>query len=112
MKYHLLEPKFDNPSSKMPTHDLSEEEALLIAEFLVSSTRQIGAVDRVRFLVARLVPKPRLRHLGIFFEAGLGAGLFGAMALFVLIKKIRSIRAHSSIRDQVRMWLPRLTISS
>ena len=35
LRYHLLDPRFDNPKAKMPSHDLSRDAIDAITEFLL-----------------------------------------------------------------------------
>jgi len=88
LKFHVIQPKFDNPNSQMPSHDLTEDEASRVADALLALPRKISLIDKLKFELVALVPRPRLRHLG--YSAALG---FLACALFlgslVLVKRLR-----------------------
>ena len=79
---YLRQPKFDNPDVGMPALGLSETQARAIADYLMESTiekpQKIGAVDRLRFAVARLIPDLRYRHLVLAF-------LLGGVAAAILV---------------------------
>jgi hypothetical protein len=74
MKYHIMEPRFDNPYSQMPNLALSEQEALAITDYLL---RPPGSLkDRAMALILGYLPRQLLpRHLLLFFGGGFLAGL-------------------------------------
>ncbi len=98
-KYQLLEPKFDDPGSQMGNLGLSEEEAILITDYLLSRDSPISIAHSAKFLVMRLLPQIRYRHLGLFFVGGLAAGLVGAWAVPRLLKVLRATPAHHAAKS-------------
>lgn len=79
VKYHLIEPKFDNPASQMPQLGLTEDDADAIASFLLVD-HEAGAASAVKRLFFRFFPKqPRYRHVGMAVLLGMACG--GAAAL-------------------------------
>jgi hypothetical protein len=88
LKYHILEPRFDTLYSQMPNLGLSEEEALLIADYLLDTSEDYyefpqtdnephSFLGQVRAEIdARMMPL-RYRDLGLFFTGGfvLASGL-------------------------------------
>lgn len=88
IKYHIMEPRFDQVASSMPNLRISEAEATILAERLVSgranvSARQVDG-ELVRLLIGQqfeqvLGGPPRFRHLVVAFAIGLvvsGSGIF------------------------------------
>jgi hypothetical protein len=72
VKYHLLEPKFDNPNSQMPNLQLSEAEAVRLADFLLGVEKTDAPFMRLRIKIKQLYPRIRYRHLLYSFVAGMG----------------------------------------
>jgi glucose/arabinose dehydrogenase len=70
LQYRLLEPKFDTPEAQMPNLGLSEDEARIIADYLVAA----GTSASPRGTLWRL-PQPRYRHVGLAFIAGFAGAL-------------------------------------
>jgi len=68
MKYHIMEPRFDNPNAQMPNLGIKENDAVLITNFLVDEK-----VDYQKMkwdILAALIPKLRYRHLVYSFMLG------------------------------------------
>ena len=87
IKNRLLEPKFDNPNALMPKLNIDENEADILAEYLVS----MDTPQRFEGLML-LFPEPRVRNLLYFFVAGaIMSGLF-FFTVGVLTHKIYSSR--------------------
>ena len=63
--YRIQEPRFDNQYSTMPSLDVSEREAAILADFLLAEEKQ--RASGLRSLLPRTI---RTRHLAIFFAAG------------------------------------------
>lgn len=73
MRFHLLEPRFDNPASAMPNFGLSETQAAAITDYLLF--KDSSTESSLRSLVMRLLPRIQYRHLALFFIVGLFAGI-------------------------------------
>ncbi|HET7601240.1 MAG TPA: PQQ-dependent sugar dehydrogenase [Gemmatimonadales bacterium] len=85
IRYHIREPKFDNPNSQMPNLGVADGEAVALAEFLLTPPKQPAAEPRrmraekpaPRGFVGRVVeriPFPRWLQLVVAFAAGIIAG--------------------------------------
>ena len=74
IKYQIIEPKFDNPSSAMANMGVTPSEAEMIARHLLAEESELTFSDQIRFQIMRVIPKPRLRHLGVFFVGGVVCG--------------------------------------
>ena len=89
VKYHILEPRFDNPYSIMPNMGLTESEASAITDFLIGE--DVGFQSEVKRAawdsVTSYIPELRYRHLLYSFLIGLGLALLIALILFGRIKK-------------------------
>lgn len=78
MIYHIMEPRFDNPSSQMPNLGLSKTEAAIITDYLLEEE---SFLERGQAFLGRLVPQPiKPRYVYFAFAGGLvaGAALFAA----------------------------------
>ena len=95
--YHLLEPKFDNPEAQMPNLGLSSDQALALADFLLTPASEAGGApapsaetadvgvgtagadsdNPIVRLVANVIPVVGYRHLLVFFAVGLVLGGVG-----------------------------------
>jgi hypothetical protein len=88
IKYHLLEPRFDNPYSQMPNPGLTDAEAARISDFLVADYRESTSLEGIWFQVVPVLNN----HLVLY---GLGCFLVGGF-LFSFsnwgLKRIRSRR--------------------
>ena len=87
MRYHIRQPKFDNPLSQMPALDVSGGEALAITDFLLYPSP--ANPDKIRRPKPKPTPPPkpkvRYRHVALAFVVGFtlgGAALFGAAQLW------------------------------
>ena len=101
IKYRVLEPRFDNSDAIMPNLGVSDTDARLIAEYLVSeyvpteplATEGIvvsqGLVYRTMVLL-RIPDRIRIRHLLFSFAGGLSAGVVGVSIVLWGAIKIRT----------------------
>lgn len=90
VKYHLMQPGFDNQFSQMPNPGLTESEAALITDYLLKAERDtitdphtdIGM--KVRKVMSRFIPDLKYRHLVYSFVLGGAAALLfiGAYAKY------------------------------
>lgn len=79
MKYHIIEPKFDNPYSQMPNLGLTEAQALLITDYLLGYEDDAGQglIERGAEAARRMLPvRPGRKHLLFFFLGGFVLGGF------------------------------------
>jgi mono/diheme cytochrome c family protein len=78
VRYHIQEPRFDFPRSSMPNLGVTDEEAIALAEFLLSEpTPAEPAPPPPREPVAWLreaLPKPRYWFVGLAFAVGTAVG--------------------------------------
>ena len=88
IKYHLLEPKFDNPYAQMPNPGLTDAEAAKIGDFLVEDYRASTSPGRFWWQIVPILNS----HLILY---GLGSFLVGGF-LFSLanwgVRRVRSRR--------------------
>ena len=77
----LLEPRFDQPDAQMPQLGLTTEEAALVSDFLVEKPKRRGFIAAIKRKMVDLIPKPRQRHLLLFFVVG---SVMGCMATLTL----------------------------
>ncbi|HSC34731.1 MAG TPA: PQQ-dependent sugar dehydrogenase [Thermodesulfobacteriota bacterium] len=84
VKFHIMEPKFDNPDSGMPNLGVSEEEAEVITFYLVPEAPDLLA--RVRIEFKKMIPVLRYRYLVYSFLMGFAIALVIAGG-YTLIKK-------------------------
>jgi hypothetical protein len=77
VKFHLLEPLFDNATAQMPNMGLTEEEATLITDHLVQA---LSLKDRVYLQLDRLLGAPRHRHWMVAFALGVALSSGAALA--------------------------------
>ena len=83
LKHYLQEPVFDNPQSQMPNLGMDHKDALAIAVYLldindpkkIETQADIAYIDRLRFLIANLLPELRYRHILVAFFLGVMASL-------------------------------------
>lgn len=89
VKYHILEPKFDNPYSIMPNMGLTEDEAGVITDFLVGKDTSFqGEMKRTAWnSITSYIPELRYRHVIYSFLVGLGFALVIAVVFFGRSKK-------------------------
>ena len=77
MKYHILQPKFDNPHSRMPSVGLSEKESQIITDYLLGTSDKIV---KLKLAIVQYLPFPiRPKHLFLFFIMGFGVALLIAI---------------------------------
>lgn len=90
VRYHLREPKFDNPESQMPNLGLSDPEAVALAEFLLSPPPEApGKWTRgVRFIEELSSRRRKQLALGLALSFAAGA-LAGAVATYYIRKSAR-----------------------
>ena len=70
MKYHIQEPRFDNRYSQMPNLGITENEALLITDYLLKYRTEPTFLQKLR----ASLPRPRgFRHLVFSFVGGIFA---------------------------------------
>ncbi|MCI0481251.1 MAG: hypothetical protein L0213_06665, partial [Candidatus Dadabacteria bacterium] len=84
VKYHIMEPKFDNPDSGMPNLGVNEEEAELITLFLVPEAPDLRR--RVYDEFNKMIPMLRYRYLVYSFLLGAALTLLIAGG-YTLVKK-------------------------
>lgn len=77
VKYHLLEPMFDNPFSQMPNTGLTENEAARITDYLLNRDKDRAAEIgmKVRSVMSRFIPDLKYRHLVYSFVLGGAAAM-------------------------------------
>ncbi|MCB0168900.1 MAG: PQQ-dependent sugar dehydrogenase [Anaerolineae bacterium] len=85
VKYHILEPKFDNAYSQMPNMGLTEQEASLVADYLIKPNQDEanqGFLTRVR---KQLLPRDLSgRHLVFSFAFGFMVAILLAAAWWLV----------------------------
>lgn len=95
LRHKLVEPRFDDPASEMPHHGLTTGQAARVVDLLLTGlpeTEDLGLIDRLRLVVADLVPHPRQRHLLFFLAAGCAIGAVVATAFWSIRKRVRADR--------------------
>jgi glucose/arabinose dehydrogenase len=98
-KYHIVEPRFDNPYSQMPNLGLSEQEALAITDYLLRPPGSL--VDRGKELMLGLLPAQILpRHLLLFFGGGFVAGSLFLLGLGWLLALRRRLAGRGLRSDR------------
>jgi hypothetical protein len=81
-RYHLLEPRFDNPMAKMPQFRLTDGEASSITEFLLKPQSGVdtpGLLSRVKNAIGKVMPESRTGVSVVFFGFGFCCALVGGM---------------------------------
>lgn len=84
IKYHIIEPRFDNPYSQMPNLGLTDSEATLITNYLFSKRGK-----KQEFSFKNLIPKPRKRHIVFAFAGGL---VLGVILGFIIVRMFRATK--------------------
>jgi mono/diheme cytochrome c family protein len=83
IKYHLLEPRFDNPNSAMPNLALTDAEADLITDYLLEGEGGGGNRARQNILTSRA----GIMYMSAAFGGGLAVAL-GGVFLIQWLKKM------------------------
>lgn len=86
--YHLLEPRFDNANAQMPNLHLTEAEAILLAEQLISP--KLTLRQRVYEAIDYFIPVLRYRDVVIVFFAGMALGML-LLLLFLWLARRRLV---------------------
>lgn len=90
LKYHMLEPRFDNPSSQMPNMGLTESEAELLADSFVTNIETQSAGNNISDITEHYLPHPRYRYY--FYSFLLGALMsLSLIAVYVYMRKKRRL---------------------
>jgi hypothetical protein len=84
IRYHLLEPKFDNPQAQMPNLGLTEDEAARLTSFLLNEEVRANAFQS---FAKGVIPELRYIHVAIFFVLGFGIGAGLALGVLLLQKR-------------------------
>ncbi len=96
MRYRILEPRFDGPNNQMPNLGLTEDEALLLTDYLLrEDASEAGSfTEAVISRLREVLPSPAgRRHLVYFFAGGFAAGSVSLAALLGLYRFVRSRRS-------------------
>lgn len=87
VKYRIQEPRFDNLYSQMPNLGVSEQEAVIIADFLLGDDEQnADLLSRIRQVLPRRLG---YRHMLVAF----GGGFISALVLWAAYKLVKAFRA-------------------
>lgn len=72
IKYRIMEPRFDSPRARMPNMGISERDARMIADYLLSEERvDINSADmRVMRFMKNYIPRLKYRYLVYSFLLG------------------------------------------
>ena len=72
IKYRLMEPRFDDPYARMPNMGVTEANARIVADYLLSEDRDAGdGIDmRAKRTIKRFIPNLRYRYLVYSFALG------------------------------------------
>jgi hypothetical protein len=89
LRYRIQEPRFDATNSQMPNFGLSEQQAQLIADYLLK-TEPENSSSGVYSRISNYLPTPRYRHVVGAFVLGCVAGLAG-----MRIQRYRKSTDHS-----------------
>jgi Glucose / Sorbosone dehydrogenase len=73
MKYHIMEPKFDNPKAQMPNLGIKENEAVIITNFLVD--KKVDYQKMEWDFLGWLIPHIKYRYLAYSFLLGFAFSL-------------------------------------
>jgi glucose/arabinose dehydrogenase len=95
LRYKLVEPRFDDPGAALHHPPLTNEQAAGVVDELLKGlpeTDDLGLFDRVRLVVADLVPHPRQRHLLVFLLIGCLIGGGGTCVLLSIRKRLHADR--------------------
>jgi hypothetical protein len=91
LKYRIMEPRFDNLYSQMPNLGLSEQEAGLIADYLLAGKEKKSRLERV---LGRVLPE-ELNYNHILYFA-LGGFVLGGVTLAVVQFTVSRFRRKST----------------
>ncbi|MEW6144853.1 MAG: PQQ-dependent sugar dehydrogenase [Thermodesulfobacteriota bacterium] len=69
VRYHIMEPRFDNPNSQMPNLGIKENEAQLMTDYLVDE--QIDLKKTGWKILVELIPRLKYRYLVYSFLLGI-----------------------------------------
>ena len=86
LKYHLVEPKFDNPSSQMPNLGISESEALILTDLLM---KKPSANENYLRLFKYYIPQLKYRYLVYSFITGVFLSILFLAAVYLLFLRKR-----------------------
>lgn len=88
IKYRIMEPRFDNPGARMPNMSVTEANALMVADYLLTADDvYYNRIDlRGRRFMQRFIPELKYRHLVYFFALGISLPLI-LLGYLVLRKK-------------------------
>lgn len=77
IKYRIMEPRFDSPHARMPNMGISERDAGMIADYLLSEERvdRNSADMRVMRFMRNYIPRLKYRYLVYSFLLGSAATL-------------------------------------
>ena len=90
VRHHILQPRFDNPRSQMPSLDLTDGESVALTDFLLAPPRNparpvkptLAPVNPPAPVAVKLpAPKVRYRHVALGFAIGLALGAAGVLML-------------------------------
>lgn len=77
IKYRIMEPRFDNPNARMPNMGVTEANAQLVADYIL--TKDVVDYNRIdlrgRRFMQRFIPELKYRHLVYFFALGISLPL-------------------------------------
>lgn len=103
LKYHLMEPRFDNPGAEMPNLGIPEHEAIIIANSLLKEKKIVLAnpimlaADGLRTRINTLLLPLRIRHLIIAFFLGITVAFI--INLFIT-KRTKYLKSKSSLHNR------------
>ena len=91
IKYRVMEPRFDNPYARMPNMGVTEANARIIADYLLSEDRDTrdGIDMRVKRFMQRFIPHMKYRYLVYSFALGFSLSLVLLAGYRALRKKNR-----------------------
>jgi hypothetical protein len=68
---------------------MTKAEAKLLANYLSEEPDKGGSLQGLEDFMVSMIPKPRQRHLLMFFGVGGVLGFFGALILVVVVQRFR-----------------------
>lgn len=89
IKYRVVEPRFDNPYARMPNMGVTEVNARMVADYLLSEDRDTtdGIGMRVKRFMQRFIPHMKYRYLVYSFALGFSLPLILLVGYRALRKK-------------------------